>query len=352
MALDVTGRYRYPSPDQRWLDQRTEDVIDPDQPIIDPHHHLWVQDGAPYLLDQIRADTEDGHRIVATVFVEAHYGYSGDGPAHLAPVGETAKVAAIAADGRKHRAAARIAEAIVARADLTLGDRVRDVLDAHALAAGGALRGIRHSVSNDPAFPDGIVVRPAPAGLLGDARYREGLRALAAAGLSYDAMLYSGQIGELTAMARALPDLAIVLDHVGCVLGVGPYEHAAPEQFARWRRDMVELAACPNVGVKVGGFGMIITGARWHEAALPPTSQMLADSWRPWVESCIELFGARRCMFESNFPVDKAMVSYRTLWNAFKRLARQASDDERHALFAGTAARTYRITDPAPGLRP
>lgn len=349
MGLEVTGRYRYPPPRPEWLATLVEDVIDPALPIVDAHHHLWLENESPYLLNEIATDLADGHRIDATVFVQAHYGYTEDAPPHLAPVGETAKVAAMAMAARDANLGTALAAGIVGFADLTLGHGVAEVLDAHEAAGGGAFRGVRHSVSHDPAFPDGIVVKPAPPGLLADQRYRDGLREVAARRLSYDAMLYHGQIPELIALARALPDLSIVLDHAGCVLGVGPYAGRTRELHVIWARDMADLATCANVTVKLGGFGMIITGACWHERSLPPHSEELATAWRPAIQTCIELFGADRCMFESNFPVDKAMYSYRTLWNAFKRLAAGCSVTERQALFAGTAARTYRLEGVAHG---
>lgn len=342
MGLDVTGRYRYPPPNPQWLALASEPVIDATLPIIDAHHHLWNQDGHPYLLNEIAEDLASGHNVTATVFVQAHYGYRTDGPAHLAPVGETEKVAAIACDAAQC-GLPKVAEAMVAFADLMLGDALEEVLYAHADAAQGALRGIRHSVSRDPNFPDGIVIRPAPARLLADPVYLSGLRTVERLGLSYDAMLYNCQIGELAAMADAVPGLPIVLDHIGCILGIGLYEGRQSELFTQWRRDMADLAKRPNVSVKIGGFGMILTGARWHEEESPPLSSTLAEAWKPYVESCIELFGAHRCMFESNFPVDKAMYPYRTLWNAFKRLMANASRDERTALFSGTAAHFYRM---------
>jgi len=343
MGLDVTGRYRYPPPNPAWLASTREEVIDPALPIVDPHHHLWIENGVPYLLDELLDDLNDGHRVLATVFVQAHYGYRTSGPAHLAPVGETEKVAAMARDARARRARTEVAAGIVAHADLLLGEAVDEVLIAHRLAADGRLRGIRHSVSRDELFPNGIVLHPAPAGLLADSRYRAGLRRLIDHGLLYEAMLYHRQLPELTALATALPDLDIVLDHIGCIIGVGPYEGRERESFDEWLRDMRDLSRRPNVRVKIGGFGMIICGPRWHERAAPPSSIELADAWRPYVESCIDLFGPERCMFESNFPVDKAMYSYRTLWNAFKRLTAGASAGERTALFSGTAARTYRL---------
>ena len=341
MGLDVTGRYRYPPPDRAWLAQCVEPVIAPRLPILDAHHHLWEEGGHPYLLDEILEDTASGHKLRATVFVQAHYGYRRTGPAHLAPLGETERVMAIrraAADlGNKPD----IAAAIVGFADLTLGDKVDGVLEGHRAIAGAVLRGIRHSVSRDEHFPEGIVIRPAPAGMLADPAYRRGLARLAAGGLTYDAMLYHSQLPELYHMARAMPDLNIVLDHIGCILGVGHYEGRERQSFRDWKAAMVMLAQCPNVSVKIGGFGMIVCGARWHERPMPPSSEELAEAWRPYVETCVELFGPQRCMFESNFPVDKAMYSYRTLWNAFKRLTTGWSADEQRLLFHDTAARCY-----------
>ena len=353
MGLDVSGKFRYPPPDLAWLSQHVEDILEPELPIVDAHHHLWEEGGSPYLLAEMRADVADGHRVSATVFVQAHYGYRTDGPAHLASVGETEKVAAIARAAREGGCETRIAKAIVAYADLMSGPLLAETLDAHSVAAEGAFRGIRHSVSRDENFPDGIVLRPAPAGLLAEPSYRAGLAELGRRGLVYDAMLYHSQISELVDAARAVPDTEIILDHLGCILGVGPYESQGKTLFASWRDDMRRLADCPNVAVKIGGFGMIICGPRWHERALPPSSGELAEAWRPYVETCTELFGAERCMFESNFPVDKAMYSYRTLWNTFKKITHGWPEADRSMLFAGTARRVYRLDDePQSSMRP
>ncbi len=343
MGLDITGRYRYPPPDPAWLARRVEPVLDPALPIIDAHHHLWVEGSAPYLLDEFAADVSDGHGIETTIFVQAHFGYRKGGPDYLAPVGETERVVAIAAAARARGLATRVAGGIVAYADLTIGDRLDEVLDAHAAVAGPAFVGVRHSVSRDPEFPDGIVIRPAPADLLADPAYRAGLARLAARDLVYDAMLYHRQLPELAAAARAVPELRIVLDHIGCIVGVGPYEGRDADNFRVWRAGLAQVAECSNVVVKFGGLGMIVCGARWHEAPDPPASVTLAAAWQPYFDACLDLFGPERVMFESNFPVDKAMVSYRTLWNAFKRLTSGCSADERAALFAGTAADTYGI---------
>ena len=340
LGLEVTGRYRYPPPDPRWLARGIETVIEPELAIVDAHHHLWVEGGHPYLLDELGDDLASGHRIIATVFVQAGFGYREDGPAHLRSVGETESVEAL-----RQVAAMRaipVAAGIVGFVDLTLGDKVDEQLDAHA-AASPVFRGVRHSVAVDSAFPEGIVFRPAPPHLLADPDYRDGLRRVAKRGLSYDAMLYHRQIPELTALARALPELRIVLDHFGCPLGVGPYADNRAELFAQWRTDIAELAQCDNVFAKLGGLGMIVCGATWHERPDPPGSVELAAAWQPWIDECIAAFGPARCMFESNFPVDKAMVSYRTLWNAFKRASAGLSDTEREHLFRGTATSFYRL---------
>jgi L-fuconolactonase len=343
VSLDITGQYRYPPPNADWLAHSREDILEPGLPIIDAHHHIWDEPGNPYLLDDLAGDLGTGHTIEATVFVQAHYGYRLGGPEHLRPIGETEKIIDLIASAQQRGISTQIAAGIVGHVDLLLGSAVAEVLSGHILAAGDRFKGIRHSVSRDPHFPGGIVLRAAPAGLLADPRFRSGLAEVAARGLSFDAMLYHKQIPELTAAARALPDLPIILDHYGCIIGVGPYVGREAESFVEWKADMTDLATCPNVTVKLGGLGMIICGAQWHESPMPPSSSALAEAWRPYIETCIDLFGVNRCMFESNFPVDKAMYSYATLWNAFKRCTAGASAAEKDALFRNTAARVYRL---------
>lgn len=327
-----------------WLDQVREEIIEPALPICDPHHHLWDFPGSRYLLDQLLVDTGSGHNVVSTVFVECRAMYRAGGPSELRPIGETEfvnGVAAMSASGRY--GPARACAAIVGHADLTLGDAVVPVLQAHQRAAGARFRGIRHSAATDadPAFA-GRVSQPPP-GLLADPAFRRGFAHLAPADLSYDCWLYHPQIDELTALARAFPDTSIVLDHVGGPIGIGGYAGRRDEIFDRWQRAIRALAEQPNVSVKLGGLGMRVCGFGLHERATPPGSAELADLWRPYVDACIDAFGPRRAMFESNFPVDKASCSYRVLWNAFKRLATGASDDEKAALFHGTAERVYRL---------
>jgi len=312
----------------------TEAVLEPDLPIVDPHHHLWEHPTNRYMMEELRADTGSGHNVLNTVFVECGSGYRTEGPESMSFVGETDFVVAADPDG--------FIAGIVGRADLTAPD-IDDVLAAHVEAGGGRFRGIRHASAHDPS-PDirESHTRP-PAGLLGQDDFRRGIAALGRAGLRFDAWLFHPQLPELAALARAHPDVAIVLDHLGGPLGIGPYAGRRDEVMAVWERSMAEVAACENVVLKLGGIGMPIFGMAFHkqDGGASTSSEELAATWGDPIRWCIERFGVDRCMFESNFPVDKASCSYLVLWNAFKRIAADASATEKSALFRDTATRAY-----------
>ena len=327
-----------------WLALTREEVLEPELAIVDPHHHLWDRPGARYLLDELRADLGAGHNVTATVFVECAAMYRADGDPALRPVGETEFVNGIAAmSASGGYGATRICAGIVGHADLRLGARVRSVLEAHLAASAGRFRGVRHIAAFHPDEAVRSTTLKYPEGLLADAGFREGFAALGAMGLTYDTSLYHPQLPELIDLARARSDTTIVLDHVGGAIGVGPYAGRRDEAFAEWRASIRELARSEQVVVKLGGLGMRLFGFGFHERERPPGSQELAEAWRPYVETCLEAFGPERCMFESNFPVDKGACSYAVLWNAFKRLAAGCSAEEKAALFRGTATRVYRL---------
>ena len=329
-----------------WLALHREEILEPELPIVDPHHHLWDFPGHRYLLPELLADTGSGHNIVQTVFVDCTAFYRASGPVPLKPVGETEfvnGVAAMCASGQY--GAIRACAGIVSFADLTLGGAVEDVLQAHVAAGNGRFRGIRHAAAWQDKTPE---VRNAhtnaPPHLYRDHKtFHEGFAVLGRMGLTFDAWIYHTQIPDLIALARAFPDQTIVLDHVGGPLGLGWYADKRAEILKSWTADVKELARCPNVVVKVGGMGMRINGFQFHKRERPPSSQDLADAWRPWVETTIGAFGAHRCMFESNFPVDKISGAYATYWNAFKRLASGLSAADKTALFSGTAQRVYKL---------
>ncbi|HTO51282.1 MAG TPA: amidohydrolase family protein [Burkholderiales bacterium] len=324
-----------------WLAKYSEDVLEPALPIVDPHHHLWDREGG-YLLDQLLADTGSGHNVVATVFAQCGYAYRSAGPDELKSLGETEFAAGVARESERRKTKTRAVAGIVGAVDLALGDKAGDVLRAHIEAGGGRFKGIRHITARHEAFNASLLGRP-PARQMADATFRKGFAQLGKLGLSFDAWLYHPQIPELTDLARAFPSIPIVLNHVGAPLGVGPYQGKRDLAFREWHQAMKGLATCPNVRVKLGGLGMAIIGFDYHKEQRPPSSERLAADWRPLMETSIELFGANRCMFESNFPVDKGMFSYPVMWNAFKRIASRASTAEKAALFHDTAASFYRL---------
>jgi len=339
-----TGSSHYLAVREDWLGRRNEAILEPELPIVDPHHHLWDRPDWRYLLPELLADLNSGHKITATVFVQCRAFHRAAGAEEMKPVGETEfvnGVAAMSASGRY--GPTRICAGIVGHANLTLGARVEQVLEAHVRAGGGRFRGIRHITAwdRDPAVLNPGY--PVPAGLLADAAFREGFARLASMDLTFDAWLYHPQIPELTSLARAFPAARIVLDHVGGPLAIGSYANRRDEIFPTWRSTIRDLATCANVHVKLGGLGMRINGFDFDAQPEPPSSEQLAAAWKPYIDTCIEAFGPQRCMFESNFPVDKGSYGYAVGWNAFKRLAASASAAEKAELFSGTAARFYRL---------
>lgn len=332
-------------PDEAWLAGRApEAILEPDLPIIDTHHHLWDRGGHRYFLHDFLADVATGHHVVATVFLECRSMYRAGGPPEIRPVGETEFVAgqaAMSASGMY--GPARVAAGIVGFADLTLGDRVEPVLEAHLRAGGGRFRGIRHAAAWDASDIIGNSESAGGPHLYRRPEFRAGLARLTRLGLSLDAWAFHPQLGDVVELARAHPDASIIMGHVGGVLGYGPYTGRRDEVFKAWKTQMTELARCPNVNLKLGGMMMRLGAYDYRTEAKPPTSTQLASLWKPYFETGIELFGPSRCLFESNFPVDKMGIGWAALWNAFKRITAGASRAEREAMFAGTARRVYRL---------
>jgi predicted TIM-barrel fold metal-dependent hydrolase len=334
------------APRDAWLAKAPDEpVLEPELEIIDTHHHLWDRNGHRYFLDELRADMETGHKIIATVFIECHSMYRATGPAEMRPVGETEFVTGIAAMSASGQyGPTRVAEGIVGFADLTLGDRVAAVLEEHVRAAGGRFKGIRHSVAWDA---DPVIGNSATApglGLMARADYREGVTRLTGMGLSLDAWAFHPQLQDVVDLARAFPNANIISGHCGGPLGYGVYAGKKDEVFRVWKGHIVELAKCQNVSMKLGGMMMRLAAYPYNDLDAPPSSQQLADYWRPYLETCIEQFGANRCLVESNFPVDKMGIGARALWNALKRVTAKASADEKRAMYSGTARRVYRLS--------
>jgi predicted TIM-barrel fold metal-dependent hydrolase len=228
-------------------------------------------------------------------------------------------------------------------ADLTLGEAVVPVLEAHIAAAPVRFRGIRHAGGFD-ASPE---VRNShtnpPADLYESAKFREGFATLSALDLSFEAWQYHPQMPAVIALAKAFPDTTIILNHFGGPLGIGPYEGRRAEILGEWKKNIAELARCPNVVAKLGGINMPVNGFGWHHRPNPPTSDEVVAATRDYYLHTIDKFGPRRCMFESNFPVDRVSCSYAVLWNAFKKIAAGFTPEDKAQLFSRTAAEVYRL---------
>lgn len=317
-----------------------EEVIDPLVPICDGHHHLWRQRGEAerYLLADLQADTGSGHRVLTTVFVECHSEYRTEGPQALRPVGETEFVTA-AAEASLTGGGSAIG-AIVAHADLTLGDAVEEVLLAHDAASGGRFRGVRYTTAHDRSPMNNSADR---AGIMGEESFRQGVRRLGRLGHSFDAFCFHPQLPELRDLVEACPDVRVVLNHLGVPIAGGPYRGHAEEVRAFWQAEMAALAACPNVVVKLGGLTRPLSGERWDRRGIPASSDEIVAAWGSDIRYVIDRFGPARCFFESNFPVDRSSMTYRAQWNAFKRIAAPFSEDERRDLLHDSAARAYRL---------
>lgn len=326
-----------------WLEQVTEDIVDPDLPIIDPHHHLWRRGfGREYLLDDLWRDTGSGHKVVATVFVECHAEYRRQGPDHLKPLGETEFVTGQAKQSDADKNQATIA-GIVGSADLMAHDTVGDVLDAHSEIAEGRFCGIRQAGAHARAPEDLFIAGRQIPDLYAREDFRKGLKVLAEKGLTYDTWHYHYQNQDFLALAQACPDTQMVLDHFGTPLGVGEYAGQREQIFQQWRKDMADIARCPNVVAKLGGMAMPDNGFGWHDRDTPATSDEFAAAQAPYYLHMIECFGVDRCMMESNFPVDRFSISYPVLYNGLKKIVADFTRDERRALFHDTAARVYSL---------
>jgi L-fuconolactonase len=319
-----------------------EDVIEPDLPIIDAHHHLWDDDESmmreEYLLDELAADLSSGHNIEATVFVEANARHRPTGPAELRSVGETEFANEMAEEAARRRMTTRVAAGIISDVNMGLGPAVEAVLDAHAAAAPDRLRGVRDmSATLDRANVEGDPHR------LLQPEFRDGLRRLAARGMTFDLYVFQVQLADVIATVRALPEVTFVLNHLGGVVGISPWTGRRDELFPQWRDDMATIAREPNVYLKLGGMNMFIPGFGWHKGERRPSSRELADATGKYFDHGIQSFGPDRCMFESNFSPDKLSGSYRTLWNSFKLIASGYTAEEKASMFAGTAHSVYRL---------
>lgn len=328
-------------PNLEWLATRREEIVEPGLPIVDPHHHVVDMPGNRYLFDEVMADLQSGHNIVSTVHIQCHTMYRTDGPDEMKPVGETEYIGALAERSASGHGASQVFAGIVGTTDLMLGDRVEAVLQAHLEAGGGRFKGIRPSL----AWHESTQVRvlDIPPHILMQRQAREAIACIDKLNLSLDTWVFFTQLEEVLDVCRAFPNLKVIVNHAGGPLAIGPYEGQREAVFGVWRQKIHALAQCPNAVIKLGGLAMRYGGFGFNTLPVPPSSDLLTEKWQRYIDVCIQAFGPTRCMFESNFPVDRGMCNYHVLWNAFKKMTRQYSSTEREYLFSRTAAQTYRL---------
>lgn len=327
--------------DPDWLGQIKEEIIDPDLRIIDAHHHMWRHANGDYLARQLHDDASSGHNVQKTVYIQCGQEYRDDGPDHLKPLGEVEFVVEQAKEAQS--LGGPTIAGIVGRVDLQFGESLDELIDQFVETSEGLFRGTRH-IAARAEYPDSLsIASMAPEGLYEDASFRDGLKVLGKRGFVYDAWHYHPQNPDFTALAQAVPDTVLVLDHFGTPLGVGPYASQREEIFAQLKKDLEDMAKCENVYAKLGGLAMPDNGFGWESAPSPPTSDEVAAAHRDYFLLAIDCFGPGRCMMESNFPVDRQSLSYAVLFNAMKKMVSDFSQKDKEKLFYGTAEKVYQL---------
>ncbi len=327
-----------------WLEQVKEDIFDPERAIIDTHHHLWSGAGLiPYSLEDFWADTGSGHNLVKSVFMECHSNYYTDGPEHLRSLGEVAYVTELADRTAADTTGQAEIAALVTTFDLRQGDGVEELVHQHRETSKGRFRGIRQALANARSGEGLLLEAVSPKDIHKDPDFIKGMQILGKMGHSYESWHYHYQNPEFAELARSVPETTMVLDHIGTPVGTGIYAAKRDEVFEEWKQGIAEIAACPNTIAKLGGFSMPDNGMGWAGRATPPSSDEVVAAQAKYYLHVIECFTPERCMFESNFPVDKLELSYQVYWNAMKKIVKDFSENEKNAMFSGTATRVYKL---------
>lgn len=318
--------------------------------ICDAHHHLWREPPtlawpSRYLIDDLVGNCLQTGIPMSTIFVECGIEYRTEGPEWLRPVGETEFVESSLSYWRETGGTGSIepCAAIVGFADLRRGVAVREVIDAHLAASPTRFKGIRYQAACDPDPGVRSAATDPPPQLLGSPAFREGLREVVASHLVFNVWVYHPQLAEVAALADALPDLTIILEHCGGPLGLGSYAGRSEAVFAQWRPLIAELAHRQNVYVKLGALTMDLTGLAGTVSRSDPGVAEAAVLFEPWFHYLVEQFGVDRCMLECNYPFESLGLRYVDLWDAYSIIFSSYSRDERAALFSRTAERTYGV---------
>jgi len=326
--------------EQTCMKMKPNKILEKELEICDAHHHIWDFPTSKYLADELLEDFVSGHNVTSSVYMECGHAYDTSLPKHLASTGETKFIENFAEEILKRtNGDVAACKAIVSYTDLCLGSRTQESLEAH-LAASNRFCGVRHATGWDADKNIRNAHTKPTEGLMLTKEFSNGIRALTKLNLSFDAWLYHPQILEFATLAKNHPNQIMVLDHVGGPLGIGRYAGARKLVYEQWKKNISLLATQENVYVKLGGLAMSITGMVNKRLPNIDTIQLAALT-APYYLHVIDKFGAERCIFESNFPVDKVGVSYSTLWNSFKYITQSFSPSEKLALFKGTAEKIY-----------
>lgn len=326
---------------------RDETIVDPDLPIVDAHHHLFIRPTMRYMPEEYLADVLPGHNVVASVYVEGGAFFRPTGPEALKPLGEIEfanGVGAMAAAGAYE--GVRICSAIVGYADFRLGSAVGELFDRAIATAPDRFRGIRQITMDHPSetpwqyFMSG---RP-PAGVLHHPNFRTGFSELARRDLVFDAAVFHNQLGDVAMLADAFPNTQFVLNNLGTAMNLDSKAEDRSAGFATWKAALLDIAKRANFACKISGLGMPFWGFGLHERSGPIGSDELVPLWRPYVEAAVEAFGPGRCMMASNYPPDGRSCGIVPLFNALKRITANYSSDEKAALFSGTASSVYSLS--------
>lgn len=318
-----------------------EEILEPDLAIVDTHHHLHVHHESRYLVPDLQADMATAGNVIGTVFVQSggNFFYRRIGSDEMRVVGETEVIVSMT-KGHKN-----VANGIIGYADLMVGSRIGKVLDAHMELGDNRFRGVRQLTiwdkSDSVRYYLHSPFRMPTEGMVMDKTFREGFAELSRRKLVFDCTPSHTQLDEVTDLAKTFPDTTIMLDHIGCVVRVGPYAGKHDEIFAYWKTRLKKLAGHKNVFIKIGGLAMQMYGFNFRSRPKPPNSRDVAELWKPFVETSIEIFGPDRTMMESNFPVDKGSITYAACWNALKRITAGASAADKVKIFSGTAIKAY-----------
>ena len=332
-----------------WLSKTKEVALEPSLPICDSHHHLWEFKNEfiqpKYLIDDYIADINSGHNIKKTIFIECGSMLRKDGPNHLKYIGETEfanGIAAMSSSGKYGKT--RVASGIVSSAPLLENNKkLLEVLNGHIMCAGKRFKGIRYQAAmHKNKLVYNSRVNP-PDGIYNCQIFRDNFKELYKLKLSFEAWCYHTQLNDLYDLAKSFPKTIIILNHFGGPIGIGPFKNKNKEVFDDWRISIKKLAQLKNIYIKLGGLAMDINGFEWHKKKNAPSSIEYVKKTYKYYETAIETFGINRCMFESNFPVDKKSISYVNLWNSFKIMTRGYSINEKNKLFYKNACKIYKL---------